>query len=105
MEGVWETERGAPLLLFALPDEEARENRFAIGIPKLASLILTHELDGEVRGLNEFPGEHPPVAPVFWGSGSWSAMGLLMLAGELVGAPGSGGAGTSALACCGCWWP
>ena len=51
MEGVWETERGAPLLLFAWPDEATRSNRFELGIPKGASLILTHELDGEIRGL------------------------------------------------------
>ena len=41
MEGVWQTERGAPLLLFAMPDDAARENHFEIAIPKLASLILT----------------------------------------------------------------
>ncbi len=46
MEGVWETEQGAPLLLFAMPNEETRSNDFEVGIPKLASLILTHDLDG-----------------------------------------------------------
>ena len=85
MEGVWETERGVPLLLFAWPDEEARENRFAIGIPKLASLILTHEADGEIRGLNEFRGEHPPVAPVFWAFRTMVGMGVLMLAASWLG--------------------
>ncbi|SDJ93650.1 cytochrome ubiquinol oxidase subunit I [Microbulbifer yueqingensis] len=79
MEGVWETERGAPLLLFAIPDEEQRTNHFAIGIPRLASLILTHELDGEVRGLNEFEGNHPPVKPVFFGFRIMVGMGMLML--------------------------
>jgi len=48
MEGLWETTEGAPLVLFGIPDKELRENRFAIEIPKMASLILTHELDGEV---------------------------------------------------------
>jgi cytochrome d ubiquinol oxidase subunit I len=80
IEGVWATERGAPLLLFALPDEEARENDFGIGIPKLASLILTHELDGEIRGLDEFIGTHPPVAPVFWAFRVMVGIGLLMIA-------------------------
>jgi cytochrome d ubiquinol oxidase subunit I len=80
IEGVWETERGAPLLLFALPDEAARSNRAAIGIPNLASLILTHELDGEIRGLNEFEGAHPPVAPVFWSFRIMVGVGLLMIA-------------------------
>jgi cytochrome d ubiquinol oxidase subunit I len=79
MEGVWETERGAPLLLFAWPDEETRSNRFEVGIPKGASLILTHELDGEIRGLNEFVGSHPPVAPVFFGFRIMVGTGMLML--------------------------
>jgi cytochrome d ubiquinol oxidase subunit I len=90
MEGVWQTERGVPVLLFAVPDEEARENRFAIGIPKLASLILTHELDGEIRGLDEFvtPAgvvEHPPVAPVFYGFRVMVGTGMLMLAASWTG--------------------
>jgi cytochrome d ubiquinol oxidase subunit I len=79
MEGVWETERGAPLLLFALPDEAARENRFAIGVPKLASFILRHDLDGEIRGLNEFRDRHPPVLPVFWAFRVMVGVGVLML--------------------------
>ena len=41
MEGIWETTRGAPLLLFAIPDDAARTNRFEMAMPKLASLILT----------------------------------------------------------------
>ncbi|XVJ69540.1 MAG: cytochrome ubiquinol oxidase subunit I [Rhizobacter sp.] len=80
MEGVWETEKGAPLLLFALPDESERKNHFEIGIPKLASLILTHDLNGEIRGLNDFQGQHPPVAPVFWGFRVMVGTGMLMLA-------------------------
>lgn len=79
MEGVWETEKGAPLLLFALVDEEARTNHFEIGIPKGASLILTHDLDGEIKGLNEFVGEHPPVGPVFYSFRIMVGLGLLML--------------------------
>ncbi len=79
MEGVWQDERGAPALLFALPDEATRSNRFAFGIPKLASLILTHRLDGEIRGLNSFVGVHPPVAPVFWAFRVMVGTGLLML--------------------------
>ncbi|KPF50564.1 cytochrome D ubiquinol oxidase subunit I [beta proteobacterium AAP51] len=87
MEGVWETERGAPLLLFAVPDEATRSNHFEIGIPKLASLILTHQLDGELKGLNDFKAadpaqgyNHPPVAPVFYGFRIMVGAGLLMLA-------------------------
>jgi len=79
MEGLWETESGVPLLLFAMPDEESRTNRLSVEIPKLASLILTHDPDGEVRGLNEFEGEHPPVAVTFWSFRIMVATGLLML--------------------------
>jgi cytochrome bd ubiquinol oxidase subunit I len=79
MEGVWQTERGAPLLLFAWPDEAARENRFELGIPKGASLILKHDPEGEILGLNEFPNAHPPVAPVFFGFRIMVGTGLLML--------------------------
>jgi cytochrome d ubiquinol oxidase subunit I len=80
MEGVWQDERGAPMLLFALPNEAERRNDYAIGIPRLASLILTHELDGEIRGLDSFKGEHPPVAPVFWSFRVMVGVGMLMLA-------------------------
>jgi cytochrome d ubiquinol oxidase subunit I len=79
MEGAWHTERGLPLVLFAWPDESARTNHFEIAIPKLASLILTHELDGEVKGLDAFPDDHPPVAPVFFAFRIMVGVGLLML--------------------------
>jgi cytochrome d ubiquinol oxidase subunit I len=79
MEGLWETTRGAPLLLFAIPDEQKRENRFEVAIPKGASLILTHELDGELRGLNDFRERHPPVAPVFWSFRVMVGTGIAML--------------------------
>lgn len=80
MEGIWETQKGVPAVLFALPDEKTRTNRYEIAIPKLASLYLTHSLDGEVKGLNEFEGKHPPVAPVFWAFRIMVGMGMLMLA-------------------------
>ncbi len=80
IEGIWHTERGAPLLLFALPDTAAKKNNFEIGIPNLAALILTHEMDGEIKGLNEFPDKHPPVAPLFWGFRIMVGVGMLMLA-------------------------
>ncbi|KHA60277.1 cytochrome D ubiquinol oxidase subunit I [Vibrio variabilis] len=79
MEGVWETEQGAPLLLFAMPNEETRSNDFAVGIPKLASLILTHDLNGEIAGLNEFAPDHPPVKPLFFGFRVMVGVGVLML--------------------------
>jgi len=80
MEGIWQTERGVPLLLFAWPDEEARTNRFAIGIPKGASLILEHDPAAELKGLNEFAGAHPPVKPLFFGFRIMVGIGMLMLA-------------------------
>ncbi|MBE7418466.1 MAG: cytochrome ubiquinol oxidase subunit I [Ideonella sp.] len=79
MEGVWETQRGAPLLLFAIPDEASRSNLLAIGIPKLASFILTHDADGEIKGLNDFRGAHPPVLQVFWAFRIMVGTGVLML--------------------------
>ncbi|MBW8369336.1 MAG: cytochrome ubiquinol oxidase subunit I [Arenimonas sp.] len=79
MEGVWQDEKGAPALIFAIPNEETRSNDYAIGIPKLASLILTHSLDGEIKGLDSFKGEHPPVAPVFWAFRVMVGVGMTML--------------------------
>jgi cytochrome d ubiquinol oxidase subunit I len=85
MEGNWETRGNVPLILFAMPDEEARENRFELAIPSGASLILTHELDGVVPGLNDFVAEdgtvlHPPVAPVFFAFRIMVGVGMAMLA-------------------------
>jgi cytochrome d ubiquinol oxidase subunit I len=85
MEGVWDTERGAPLLLFAWPDEKTRSNHFEVAVPGMASLILTHQLDGEIKGLNEFKGVHPPVAPLFFGFRIMVGMGVLMLASSWLG--------------------
>jgi cytochrome d ubiquinol oxidase subunit I len=84
IEGVWETEKGAPLLLFAVPNEAERRNDFAIGIPKMASFILTHEWDGELKGLNEFE-NHPPVKPLFFGFRIMVAVGTMMLLVSWVG--------------------
>src|SRR5690606_1904698 len=62
MEGNWETRANAPLLLFAIPDADAEQNTFEIGIPGLASLILQHDFAGEIAGLKDFPrDERPPV--------------------------------------------
>ena len=85
IEGVWHTEKGAPLLLFALPDSEERTNHYKIAIPKLASLILTHDLEGEILGLDEFGEDHPPVSPLFWGFRIMVGMGLLMLTSAWLG--------------------
>lgn len=80
MEANWHTGPNIPLVLFALPDEKAKENRFEITIPDGASLILRHRVDGVVPGLDQYEGNHPPVFPVFWGFRIMVGTGLLMLA-------------------------
>lgn len=63
MEGHWETEKGAPLLIGGLPNEETEETPYAIEIPKLLSFLAFGDPNAEVRGLKEFPKEdRPPVA-------------------------------------------
>ncbi|MFN3900449.1 MAG: cytochrome ubiquinol oxidase subunit I [Alishewanella aestuarii] len=80
MEGNWDTQAGAPLLLFAIPDQDAQTNHLAIGIPKLASFILTHDWDGVIPGLKEAPvEEQPPVFIVFWSFRVMVGLGLLMI--------------------------
>ncbi|NKE65192.1 cytochrome ubiquinol oxidase subunit I [Ramlibacter sp. RBP-2] len=80
IEGVWHTEKGVALTLFGWPNEQERRTDYAIQVPKLASLILAHDADAELKGLDEFPDAHPPVAPVFWSFRVMVGMGLLMLA-------------------------
>jgi cytochrome d ubiquinol oxidase subunit I len=78
MEALWQTEKGMPLVLFAIPNEEQRRNDFALTLPKAGSLILTHSLDGEVKGLAEFK-DHPPVGPLFFAFRVMVGIGVLML--------------------------
>ncbi|NEX63943.1 cytochrome ubiquinol oxidase subunit I [Noviherbaspirillum galbum] len=81
MEGLWETQRGVPASIFAIPDEAAETNHFEIAIPKLASIYLTHDINGEVKGLKAFPREdRPPVAIVYFAFRIMVGIGLLMLA-------------------------
>ena len=84
MEGNWETGPNKPLLLFAIPDQAARTNRFEIGIPNLASIILKHKASGIVPGLNDYvmadgTVNHPRVAPVFFSFRVMVGTGVLML--------------------------
>lgn len=86
MEGNWERGTGVPLLLFALPDAENETNHFEIGIPKLASFILTHDWDGELPGLKDVPAaERPPVAIVFWAFRIMVGIGFVMIGFALAG--------------------
>jgi len=80
MEGIWDDEKGAALTLFGIPDSDEEKTKYAIKIPKLASLILTHNMDGEIIGLKSFPrDQRPPVAPVFFSFRIMVAIGFLML--------------------------
>jgi cytochrome d ubiquinol oxidase subunit I len=80
IEGHWETVRGASLILFAWPDPAHETNRYEVSVPKLGSLILTHEIDGEVQGLKAVgPELRPPVAPVFFAFRVMVGLGVLML--------------------------
>ncbi|PWD86463.1 cytochrome ubiquinol oxidase subunit I [Ignatzschineria cameli] len=85
IEAVWETESPMAFNVIAFPNEETRSNDFALQIPHLGSIILTHSLDGKVLGLNEFK-EHPPVAIVFWSFRIMVGVGLLMLLTSWIGA-------------------
>lgn len=79
MEGLWETKKNVPLLLFALPSDKEQKNNFEIGIPSLTSMILTHKWDGELKGLKDF--EHrPSAAPVFFSFRVMVGSGMLMIA-------------------------
>ena len=80
IEGLWETQRGAPLLLFAIPDQEKQSNRFVISIPYLSSLINTHNWNGELVGLKSVPpSDQPHVAPVFYSFRLMVGIGFIML--------------------------
>ncbi len=80
IEGLWETEKSAALTLIGWPNEAERRTDYAVTVPGLASLILAHDWNAEIKGLDEFPDAHPPVAPVFWSFRVMVGMGLLMLA-------------------------
>ncbi|MEX2198289.1 MAG: cytochrome ubiquinol oxidase subunit I [Burkholderiales bacterium] len=80
IEAAWKTQQGTPLVLFAIPNELAGRNDFAIEIPKLASFVLKHDFDAEIQGLEDFMPDIPPVAPVFFAFRIMVGVGVLMLA-------------------------
>jgi cytochrome d ubiquinol oxidase subunit I len=86
VEAIWKTEKGVPLVLFAIPNELAGRNDYAIEIPKLASFVLKHDLDAELQGLEAFAPDVPPVAPVFFAFRLMVGMGVAMLALSWFGA-------------------
>jgi cytochrome bd ubiquinol oxidase subunit I len=80
MEGHYETHAGAPLILFGIPNEAEGRIDYRVQIPNLGAFILTHDWNGVVRGLNEFPADQrPPVAIVFWSFRVMVGIGFLML--------------------------
>jgi cytochrome d ubiquinol oxidase subunit I len=86
VEAIWTTEKGVPLVLFAIPNAEKRRNDFAIQIPKGASLILKNDPDAELKGIDAFAPNAPPVAPVFFAFRVMVGMGMLMIALSWLGA-------------------
>ena len=84
LEALWKTEKGAALTLIGIPNEEKKRTDYAIMIPKAASLILAHDADAELKGLDAFK-EHPPVAPVFFSFRIMVGVGVLMLALAWIG--------------------
>jgi cytochrome d ubiquinol oxidase subunit I len=85
MEGIWKTEKGAPAVLFGIPNEKERRNDYEIAVPKLASIYLTHDRNGEVKGIDAFE-RHPPVLPMFIAFRVMVGVGMLMLAASWFGA-------------------
>jgi cytochrome bd ubiquinol oxidase subunit I len=80
IEALWETRRGAPLVLFAWPDETTESNLYAVEIPKLSSLILTHDFNGQVEGLKDWArSNRPPVPWVFFAFRVMVGLGVLMI--------------------------
>ena len=89
MEGHWENKpgEGVPLVLFGWPDMEAETTRYAVEVPRLGSLILTHSWDGQYQGLKEFaPEDRPNVPIVFWSFRVMVGLGMLMLLLAVLGA-------------------
>ena len=87
VEANWETQRGMPLVLFAIPDPVSESNRFEIAIPRLGSLVLTHDWNGEVRGLKDWaPQDRPSVVIPFFGFRLMVGLGFLMIAVAVAGA-------------------
>lgn len=88
IEGLWETEHGGTALnLVGIPDMDAEVTRYAINIPHLGSLILTHSWTGEIRGLKEFPkADRPNSAIIFWTFRLMAGLGMLMIFTAVIGA-------------------
>jgi cytochrome d ubiquinol oxidase subunit I len=78
LEALWKTERGADLTLIGIPNEREQRTDYALKLPRVGSLILAHDADAEIKGLDAFP-EHPPVPQTFFAFRVMVGMGILML--------------------------
>lgn len=86
IEGNWETQKGAPLLLFAIPSQKEQKNYYEIAIPKLASLVNTHSWNGTLVGLKSVPpSDQPRVWPVFFSFRIMVGIGLLLFITAITG--------------------
>ena len=105
IEGIWETESRVPLLLFALPNKEERRNDYAIAIPGMASFILTHDIDGEIKGLSEFGRQASAGDARYSGAfASWSASACSCWSLSWSAHSGTScGAGSHHAGCCSCF--
>ncbi len=93
IEALWHTGTGAAFTVLGWPDEGEGRTRFALEIPKGSSLVLTHDPDGRVAGLDAFPEAHPPVAPLFIAFRVMVGLGLTMIAVAWYAAWATRGAG------------
>lgn len=85
MEGLWKTQTKAPLVLFGIPNKITKQNDYALEIPGGASLILKHDQNAELKGIDHFGENHPPVLQVFFSFRIMVGLGLLMLAVSWIG--------------------
>ena len=85
MEGNWQTQNGAPLILFAIPDSQHAKNHYEVSIPKLASLINTHHWDGKLIGLKSVSAkDRPVVGSTFWMFRVMVGIGFLFFLAALI---------------------
>jgi cytochrome d ubiquinol oxidase subunit I len=86
IEGRYDTVQPTPLTLFGIPDDETATMRYAIELPELGSLILTHSWRGTIKGLKEWPADQrPPVGPPFFAFRIMVGIGIIMLLVAAVG--------------------
>jgi cytochrome bd ubiquinol oxidase subunit I len=87
IEALWDSASSVPLILFAWPDQTAATNLWAIDVPHLGSLILTHSWNGEIRGLKQVPSRDRPYVPiVFFAFRAMVGIGTVLLALSIFGA-------------------